>query len=129
MDRVAAAKARLSEVVSIAEAAKHAGPPCRECRYRTFTGFCGSPAYSDVRFNPAQGTYEENHSVSIDEARSETGICGPEGLLFESQPLWLQATRAVGGGLWKSVQMIALVCAGLGLLSAVCVWLIWFFGL
>jgi hypothetical protein len=83
MDRVALAKARLEQVTDIARRAGEAGPPCMDCRLRTVLGTCGSPVYVSQTFDPARGKYSEHYVVDVEEARAETGLCGPEGLLWE----------------------------------------------
>lgn len=83
MDRVAMARARLEEVTEVARRAGEAGPPCLDCRLRTVLGTCSSPVYVSQTFNPASGRYSEHYVVDVEAARAETGLCGPEGLLWE----------------------------------------------
>lgn len=83
MDRVVLAKARLEDVIAVARRAGEAGPPCIDCRLRTVLGACGNPVYVAQTFDAASGKYSEHYVVPVEEARAETGLCGPEGLLWE----------------------------------------------
>lgn len=83
MDRAALARARLDEVTAIARRAGEAGPACMDCRSRTVLGTCGSPVYVTQTFEPAKGRYSEHYMVNVEDARAESGLCGPEGMLWE----------------------------------------------
>lgn len=120
MDRVALAKARLEEVTAIARRAGEAGPPCIDCCFRTVLGTCSSPVYVSQTFDPAAGRYSEHYVVPIEDARADSGLCGPEGLLWEPitkpraifnavvsyaemRPWW---TFAGVGGLWWALSLL-----------------------
>ena len=83
MDRAARVRAELERVKTEARAIGAAGPPCRDCRYSTITGACANPAYYKQTFDPASGSYSIEHDTPVTFARSEAGLCGPEGLLWE----------------------------------------------
>lgn len=83
MDRAALVRARLEEVSDVARRAGEAGPPCIDCRLRTALGTCSNPVYVSQTFDPARGLYSEHYVVDVEDARAETGLCGPEGLLWE----------------------------------------------
>lgn len=116
MDRVAAAKASLERVKSVAREAMEVGPPCLECRFKRF-GTCRNPAYSEPSFDPALGTYTENFTTPLSKARAEDGLCGPEGLLFEPQFPIIAVTKAFGGGLKTAWLIAAAVLFGITILS------------
>lgn len=98
MDRIAAARARLDEATTLARKASEAGPPCSDCRYRTLLDTCGNPAYVVQEFSPATGVYSERSRTSVRDAREETGLCGPEALLFEPNGAIVPLIRGVWTG-------------------------------
>ena len=116
MDRIAAARARLDEAAAIALKAKEAGPPCSECRYRTILDMCGNPVYVVQEFSPATGEYSEKAQTRVSEARSDSGLCGPEGLLFAPQTPFQQTVVAAmmwKPGLWTMFVLAAIALDGL----------------
>lgn len=84
--RMLAVRERRDTVVSLLEPARHAGPPCVQCRYFA-PGFepsrCASPAYSDHSVDFVAGVVAESPVVSAATARAHDGLCGPEALLFD----------------------------------------------
>lgn len=81
MDRVALVRAELDERVRVARIAE-AAPACRECRY-DLGGGCGNPALTKTDYQPHTGYFGELVTVSLSDARSDKGLCGPEALLFD----------------------------------------------
>ena len=55
-----------------------------KCRYcvRRVPLICGNPVYTSHKYEPSTGIHTEEHRVKASEARSATGLCGPEALLF-----------------------------------------------
>lgn len=92
-------EARVQEVLTRARVAadrakraQQAGPACLGCRHisHRLVGYpakpeaiCAHLAYADWTFDPATGAPQEKPNATIQEARAEDGLCGPEGLLFE----------------------------------------------
>ena len=114
MDRAALVRAELERQKTIARAVSEAGPPCRSCvSYRD--NRCANIALIRQEFEPATGRYRETPHVPVDEARSDAGLCGPEGLLFESRSprsLAWEETRGMiaDGAAWAFAAMaVALV--------------------
>jgi hypothetical protein len=91
----------LDEVTAIARKAKEAGPPCSECRYKSLLGMCGNPAYTVHEFSPATGEYSEQSRTPVADARAETGLCGPEALLYEPHGFIVPLIR----GTWRGVKI------------------------
>jgi hypothetical protein len=58
--------------------------PCIKCRYYELA--CTHPAVSEIRANPETGAVKVSPADAM-EARSENGLCGPEGALFDSRSL------------------------------------------
>jgi hypothetical protein len=85
MDRTARVRAELDRVKTEARVIDAAGPPCRDCRFITLTGCCSNPAYYRQEFKASSGDYKVRCETSVDDARSEDGLCGPEALLWEPQ--------------------------------------------
>lgn len=47
-------------------------------------GYCGNPAHLEIRYSLTAGRIEGSaETVTTEQARADTGLCGPEGLLFE----------------------------------------------
>jgi hypothetical protein len=116
VDRVAAAKERLSAAAEIARQAGEAGPPCSDCRYRTILGNCRNPAYAQPRFEASSGIYEEAFITPIVSARSDNGLCGPEGLLFEPHSAAVEVAKSAWGGVKIVYFGLVGVIAALGLI-------------
>ena len=74
---------------------------------------CGNPAYAEMRFDPAKGRLSEVFNTGVEAARSESGVCGPEAILFEPQIAPVTVGKAVVGGSWLAAQMVAFGTAGL----------------
>ncbi len=85
MDRVALVRAELDRKTALARIAGSA-PICRECQFER-SGNCGNPALTEARFEPHSGQFAEISKIGLAVARSENGLCGPEGLLFDPKPL------------------------------------------
>jgi hypothetical protein len=100
MDRPALVRAELERQKVIARAAAEAGPPCRDCRYFTITGSCGNPAYYSQAFEPSSGRYSIAHDTPASEARADSGLCGPEALLWEPQ----SKMKAIIGGVSRQME-------------------------
>lgn len=113
MDRPALVRAELERVKAIARQAGEAGPPCRECRYSTLFGTCSNPAYYEQSFSPARGTYNIAHNTDVEAARSETGLCGPEALLWEPQSSPRAFLREIGRKMEAHPYLTALSLVGL----------------
>jgi hypothetical protein len=83
VDRLDAARGRVRNVR--AELRSPAAEfPCINCRYYELA--CTHPAVSKISVSPISGKAKVVH-LSGEEARSETGACGPEGALFDSRSL------------------------------------------
>ena len=81
MDRVETAKGRVRQIQ--AELRSPAAElPCIQCRYYELA--CTHPAVGEIKVNPVTGKPRVVHA-SAEEARAETGACGPEGALFDSR--------------------------------------------
>ena len=85
MDRAARARVELDRVRIEARAIQEAGPPCRDCRYISLTGRCSNPAYYRQIFEPSSGSYSVENGATVEAARANEGLCGPEALLWEPQ--------------------------------------------
>lgn len=59
---------------------------------------CGNPAYAEMRFDPSKGVLAEQFNVPVADARSDTGVCGPEAILFEPQMLPVVIARGAYAG-------------------------------
>jgi hypothetical protein len=106
----------LDEAAAFAFRAKEAGPPCSECRYRTLLDMCSNPAYLVQEFSPATGEYSEKSRTDVKEARDDTGLCGPEALLFEPRTTFQRTVIAAvtsKPGLWTMFILGAAVLDGL----------------
>ena len=107
MDRPALVRAVLERQKVVARSVIEAGPACRLCAsYRD--GRCANIALVTQEFEPATGRYREVVTAKVDEARSDDGLCGPEGLLFESRSASSLAWEAVGGKVKDGVAYTAL---------------------
>ncbi len=99
MDRAALAKARIVEVSEAARRYGEAGPSCFDCEHRKVSGRCGNVAYAEQRFEPATGKFALEYPTTIELARADEGLCGPEALLFEPLPkhraLWKRGIEAM----------------------------------
>lgn len=89
-NRAAAARARLLSSREVAVKALGAGRPCTRCVHLTqksgfLAPYCGNPAYGRHSFDAVKGEMVQMIEVPADQARSEDGLCGPEGLLFQSR--------------------------------------------
>jgi hypothetical protein len=78
---------------------------------------CGSPAYAEMRFDPSKGVLAEQFNVPVADARSETGVCGPEAILFEPEFAPIAVGKAVAKGGWYMVRLVAFSIAALLFLS------------
>lgn len=81
--------------------AEATGPPCVDCRHywppdkisliepnmRPKVAICRHIAHAERSFDPTVGVFHEREETPAANARSETGLCGPEGLLFEPIPI------------------------------------------
>lgn len=85
--RIDAAKSRLEQQRSIVVAARDAGPPCWSCRYHDIIAnggpFCTHLAVVDQSFDPVRGRLDAKIKTKPAAARSPSGLCGPEALLYE----------------------------------------------
>lgn len=95
MDRVARVKERLELVKLEAKRIGEAGPPCSSCRYSALQ-YCKNPAMFEQVFEPATGKYSAYSVTTLQDARSEGGLCGPEAFLHE-RPGWFFAKLSRGG--------------------------------
>jgi hypothetical protein len=124
-ERIQAVRKRLQEMKSDEDAAKASGPPCSECVYGpindTGEGLCDYIAHWDRRWDPVAGKWRGSLKTTTREARSETGLCGPEGLLWEPytparkvarwlarngpMPLWYGALALFAAGfvIWENL--------------------------
>lgn len=88
MERVARVRAEIVRQKETALAIGDAGPACVRCTYfRSTARTCANPAYFKQDFDPVTGRYSNLVEVSAEQARSEDGLCGPEGLLFEEETI------------------------------------------
>lgn len=117
MDRVAAARERLEVVRSLAVKARDAGPPCSDCRFQTLLRTCGNPAYADFTFEPSKGRVSEAFNTPIEKARDESGLCGPEAILFEPQIVPVTVGKGIIHGSWLAFQIVGFGAAGLLFIS------------
>ena len=80
--------------------ASEAGPPCRDCFYcgdEKPTPVCHHLVYADPRYDAALGQYQGRSLRLVTAARSEDGLCGPEGLLFESRSILIKVRELLSG--------------------------------
>ena len=113
MDRAARVRAELDRVKSEARTIQAAGPPCCDCRYSTITGACSNPAYYKQTFDPASGKYSIELETKVEAARSEEGLCGPEGLLWEPTSELRAVLTALGRQMEAHPFLTVLVCVAL----------------
>lgn len=78
---------------------------------------CDNPVYSVQKFSPATGEYSEKSRTPVAEARSDTGICGPEALLFEPHGVIVPMLR----GLWAGSK-VGWVIFILGFTAFIALW-------
>jgi hypothetical protein len=116
MDRAARVRVELERVTAEARAIGAAGPPCRDCRFITITGCCSNPAYYGQEFEPSSGTYKINCDTTVQAARSEGGLCGPEALLWEPQSKLRAMLTSVGRVMEAHPFLMVFVLIGLLLL-------------
>jgi hypothetical protein len=83
VDRVSAARAR-ARIVQAELRSPKVELPCVKCRYWELV--CTHPAVVEVSVNPVTGN-ARTKAANPEDARSETGACGPEGALFDSRSL------------------------------------------
>lgn len=88
-ERIDAALSRLSEGREVLAIAQKAGAPCSRCAY--YTGhLCSHLAHTQHSFSHVTGTLSQTVEVPAKKARHESGLCGPEGLLFEPKPVLIE---------------------------------------
>lgn len=72
---------------------------CASCRFGPIDGSgrgkCEHFAHWDISHEPLSGRTSLRIPVMTAEARSEAGLCGPEGLLFEPYGWWRGALRQI----------------------------------
>ncbi len=82
--RIVAVKARMTELKALHLPLAR---PCSDCRFGplngTGAGICEHYAHWQITANVLDGKRRGKALVSTMKARSESGLCGPEGLLFE----------------------------------------------
>jgi hypothetical protein len=92
--RIAAVRDRLRELQTDEHLAERSGPPCVGCIHITLKkeGFpatdmpyCGHLAYTQRAYDRTKGEFDEVIAVTAETARADDGLCGPEGMLFESK--------------------------------------------
>lgn len=75
------------------------GPGCQFCVFGpddgTARGVCSHPIHMEASAKPVSGDFEVKSLVSTIKARSEGGLCGPEGLLFEARAWPVRVWRAI----------------------------------
>lgn len=100
MDRVALVRAELDRKTALARLAG-TSPICRECQFERGDS-CGNPALTEASFEPHTGQFNERSNVKLADARSDKGLCGPEGLLFDPKPpaeiRWQQMREVLSDG-------------------------------
>jgi hypothetical protein len=76
-----------------------AGPACHFCIHGpengAAKGICGHPIHHEAKADAVTGGFSTKSLVSTLKARSESGLCGPEGLLFEPRPVPVRIWRAL----------------------------------
>jgi hypothetical protein len=109
VDRIAAARARVQEVK--AELRSPAVElPCIKCRYYELV--CTHPAVAAVKANPETGTVKVQPEFAKD-ARSESGVCGPEGALFDARsPVGLAVVSVLSTSVGRWAVFIGLMVLG-----------------
>jgi hypothetical protein len=80
--RIAAVRSRLRSLQIDEGAAEALGRPCVSCIYYS-NPVCRHLVLSERQFDVVQGKFDEQSKVGAAEARSNSGLCGPEALLFE----------------------------------------------
>lgn len=80
--RIAAVRTRLRSLKLDEGAAEALGRPCVSCIYYSMP-VCRHLVLSERQFDVVQGKFDEQSKVEAIEARSISGLCGPEALLFE----------------------------------------------
>lgn len=78
------------------------GPGCFRCRHQ-HSGICRHPVMTSYESTAALNRLQERQEVTIEQARSDDGLCGPEALLFEAWPLKLKLAYLAGTGWVASV--------------------------
>lgn len=85
--RIAAVRERLRAIQTEERRAELTGPSCRDCIFGPINGTghgdCDHVAHLERRHDPVSGEWVESVAVTTGDARSEAGLCGPEGLLFQ----------------------------------------------
>lgn len=111
MDRVALVRAELDRKTTLARIAGSA-PVCRECQFER-GGNCGNPALTEASFEPHTGQFDERSNVKLADARSDKGLCGIEGLLFDPKPpseiRWQQMREVLSDGFGYAFLAIVIV--------------------
>jgi hypothetical protein len=89
-ERVEAVRTRIGEAKAHALAVREHAPGCHQCTYGAPDGLsaCRHPAYSRFKRTAFLGTvHDRGEYPATKDARSDGGLCGPEGLLFEDMPV------------------------------------------
>lgn len=109
MDRIVVARAKFREAqAQVYSPATET--PCIKCRFYEFA--CRHPSVAEVTANPETGSVKLK-AVDALKARSETGVCGPEGALFtpRSEPaLLLIEMLSTPSGRWAAAIGIFVIC-------------------
>lgn len=96
--RIAAVKERLRSAQTAGHLARSAAPACHQCIYgpinETGKGWCEHPVFYRIRYDPVSGKLFGGHNrMNTTQARSDEGLCGPQGLLFEGYTWWRRPFR------------------------------------
>jgi hypothetical protein len=81
VDRLSEARERVDQVRAKLHSPARA-LPCIQCRY--FELVCTHPAAIDLNVSPVSGKTSANYPDAA-KVRAESGICGPEGALFDAR--------------------------------------------
>lgn len=87
-ERIQAVRKRLQEMKSDEDLAEASGAPCIACKHyegplKGKPAYCRHLVHTERTFNPVTGEYHEKGYTPALTARSEGGLCGPEGVLFD----------------------------------------------
>lgn len=112
--RITAVRRRLRELQTEEATVERKGRPCTECIFGPINdngrGRCDHIVHWQRRHDTLNGRWKGRLEVTTAEARSEDGLCGPEGLLFQPYSLkgrafrWLSQRHAI---IWLWILMAA----------------------
>ena len=107
-------------------------PGCARCVYGPIKGAglgkCEHPVFWERRRDPVRGEWRGQLTSTTSEARSEQGLCGPEGLLFEPYTPLRRVARRIAAmdhdaivfwGFWTFIAVLFAVLGIAGLVQRI----------